>query len=88
MPALTPITSSPYPPLDWFLTCVTLRITDQMISSIRHRGLKRLYENDDPRGVMAEHVTKLRDILGRLDAARTVADMDMPVSGCISSRAI
>ena len=27
---------------------------------------------------MAEHVVKLRDILARLDAARTVADMDMP----------
>jgi toxin HigB-1 len=43
-----------------------------MICSMRHKGLKRLYENDDPRGVMAGHVIKLRDILARLDAARTV----------------
>ncbi len=49
-----------------------------MIRSIRHKGLKRLYEKDDPRGVFAEHVVKLRDILTRLDAARTVADMDLP----------
>ena len=28
--------------------------------------------------MMAEHVVKLRDILARLDAARTVSDMDMP----------
>lgn len=49
-----------------------------MIRSIRHKGLKRLYENDHPRGVFAEHVVKLRDILTRLDAARTVADMDLP----------
>jgi proteic killer suppression protein len=49
-----------------------------MIRSIRHRGLKRLHEGDDPRGVIAEHVVKLRDILARLDAARSVADMDMP----------
>ena len=49
-----------------------------MIRSIRHKGLKRLYEDDDPRGVIAEHVVKLRDILARLDAARSVADMDMP----------
>ena len=49
-----------------------------MIRSIRHKGLKRLYADDDPRGVSAEHVVKLRDILARLDAARTVADMDMP----------
>ena len=27
---------------------------------------------------MADHVIKLRDILARLDAARTVTDMDMP----------
>ena len=49
-----------------------------MIRSIRHKGLKRLYEDDDPRGVFAEHVEKLGDILAQLDAARTVADMDLP----------
>ena len=49
-----------------------------MIRSIRHRGLKRLYEDDDPRSVIAEHVAKLRDILARLDAASTAADMDLP----------
>ena len=49
-----------------------------MIRSIRHKGLKRLYENDDPRGVVGEHAQKLRDILARLDAAVTAADMDLP----------
>jgi proteic killer suppression protein len=49
-----------------------------LIRSIRHKGLKRLHEDDDPRGVMAEHVEKLRDILARLDASRTVTDMDVP----------
>ena len=49
-----------------------------MIRSIRHKGLKRLYEDDDPRGVMREHAVKLRDILARLDAAGTIADMDVP----------
>ncbi len=49
-----------------------------MIRSIRHKGLKRPHEDDDPRGVMAEHVQKLRDILARLDASRTVTDMDVP----------
>lgn len=49
-----------------------------MIKNIRHKGLKRLYEDDDPRGVTAEHVTKLRDILARLDAARAVSEMDVP----------
>ena len=49
-----------------------------MIRSIRHKGLKRLYEEDDPRGVIAEHAVKLGDILARLDAARTATDMDIP----------
>ncbi len=49
-----------------------------MIASIRHKGLKRLYEDDDPRGVKAEHVEKLLDILARLDAAGIIADMDLP----------
>src|ERR1035437_3642492 len=40
----------------------------EMIQAIRHKGLRRLYEDDDPRGVAAEHVVKLRDILVRLDA--------------------
>jgi toxin HigB-1 len=49
-----------------------------MIRSISHKGLRRLYEDDDPRGVIREHAVKLRDILARLDAAGTVADMDLP----------
>jgi toxin HigB-1 len=49
-----------------------------MIRSIRHKGLKRLYEDDDSRGVLREHADKLRDILARLDAAVTTADMDLP----------
>lgn len=49
-----------------------------MIRSIRHKGLRRLYEDDDPRGVISEHAEKLRDILARLDAASTASDMDLP----------
>ena len=49
-----------------------------MIRSIRHKGLKRLYDDDDPRGVMNEHVDKLRDILARLDASIAPSDMDLP----------
>ena len=49
-----------------------------MIRSIRHKGLKRLYEDGDARGVMAEHAEKLRDILARLDAASTAEDLDLP----------
>ena len=49
-----------------------------MIRSISHKGLRSLYEDGDARGVMREHVTKLRDILARLDAARSVSDMAVP----------
>ena len=49
-----------------------------MIQSFRHRGLRRLYEDDDPRGVLAEHLTKLRNILARLDAAGSEGDMNLP----------
>jgi proteic killer suppression protein len=49
-----------------------------VIRSIRHKGLRRLYEDDDHRGVIREHSQKLRDILARLDAANSPADLDLP----------
>ncbi len=49
-----------------------------MIRSFCHKGLKRLHRDDDPRGVIADYAEKLRDILARLDAAGTAADMDLP----------
>jgi len=49
-----------------------------MIRSFRHKGLKRLYENDDSRGVSREHGGKLRDILARLEVANAASDMDLP----------
>jgi toxin HigB-1 len=52
-----------------------------MIRSIRHKGLKRLYEDDDQRRVIAEHSDKLRDILARLDAAAAAVDLDVPGFG-------
>ena len=49
-----------------------------MIRTIRHKGLKRLHEHDDPSGVIAEHTDKVRDILARLDAVPEVGEMDVP----------
>ena len=49
-----------------------------MIKSFRHKGLKRLFEQDDPKGVNAEHVAKLKNILATLHAASTVQHMDLP----------
>jgi toxin HigB-1 len=48
-----------------------------MIRTIGHKGLKRLFEHDDPSGVNPEHADK-RDILATLHAAPTVAHMDLP----------
>jgi toxin HigB-1 len=62
-------------PLD---TRYVTRYAWDVIRSIRHKGLKRLYEEDDPRGVIVEHAEKLRDILARLDAAGGVSDLDLP----------
>lgn len=49
-----------------------------MIRTIRHKGLRQLYEDDDARGVIGEHAEKLRDVLARLDAAAVIADMELP----------
>ena len=40
--------------------------------------MKRLYQDGAPKGVNSEHVGKLRNILARLAAANTIADMDLP----------
>ena len=49
-----------------------------MIESFAHKGLKRLYEKDDARGVSAEHVEKITLILTSLDAAETIEAMNLP----------
>ena len=49
-----------------------------MISTFRHKGLRRLFEDDDARGVRADHADKLARILARLHAARSPSDMNLP----------
>lgn len=49
-----------------------------MIRSFRHKGLKRLYDDDDPRGLNAGHVEKLRRMLAYLDIAKVPSDLDLP----------
>ena len=49
-----------------------------MVRSIRHKGLKRLFEHDDPTGVNREHAAKLKNILATLHAAPSIAHMDLP----------
>jgi toxin HigB-1 len=49
-----------------------------MIASFRHKGLKLLFEKDDPSKLNAEHVNRIRLILSALDAAGEIEDMDQP----------
>lgn len=47
-----------------------------MIENIRHKGLKLLYEVNDPRKLNPEHIGRLKLILFALDNARTLQEMD------------
>jgi proteic killer suppression protein len=49
-----------------------------MIRSFQHKGLKRLFEDDDRRKLPAEDADKIARILARLDAAESPEDMDIP----------
>ena len=49
-----------------------------MIVSFRHRGLRRLFEDDDVRRLPPEQVEEIAVILARLDAAERLGDMNAP----------
>ena len=49
-----------------------------MIRRFRHRGLKRLYEDDDPRGLRADQVRRIKRVLTYLDKATEPQDMNLP----------
>ena len=49
-----------------------------MIQSFRHRGLKLLFEEGDRRRVHPGHADKIERILGRLEEATEVRNMDLP----------
>jgi proteic killer suppression protein len=49
-----------------------------VIKRFQHRGLKKLYEDDDRRVINAEHVEKVRRIPAQLKSASRPEDMDIP----------
>ncbi len=51
------------------------------MKSIRHKGLRQLFEDDNAKGVNPEHVRKLKQILAALDAADTIDGMRLPTFG-------
>ncbi len=50
-----------------------------MIESIKHRGLKRLYEKNDRSGIRPDLVDKVQKILSALEAADGPGDMALPL---------
>ncbi len=49
-----------------------------MIGSIRHKGLKRLYEEGDSRGIGANMRQRIAEILTVLDAMESIEEADIP----------
>ena len=49
-----------------------------MITSFKHRGLKRLYERGDQSGIRPDLLDMVEDILARLDEADTPQALNLP----------
>jgi proteic killer suppression protein len=49
-----------------------------MIVSFRHKGLKLFYEKGDTSKLQPQHVSKIRLILTRLDAAKFPKELNVP----------
>lgn len=52
-----------------------------MIRTIKHRGLKKLYERGDRSHVSSKHLSRIEDILARLDISVVPSDLDLPGYG-------
>jgi len=49
-----------------------------MIHSFKHKGLKKIYETGNTKGIQSNHARKLRMQLAALDTAQSIEDMDIP----------
>lgn len=49
-----------------------------MIRSFKHKGLKRLFELGDAKGIRPDLVQKVENILAVLNRARRLEDMNLP----------
>ena len=49
-----------------------------MIESFRHKGLKRLFEEDDRSKLAADMVEKIRLVLSALEEAGSIDDLNQP----------
>lgn len=65
-------------PCALFDTCADTQYGILMLKTFRHKGLKRLFESDNPSGVRADQVRRIKDVLANLDQARRPSDLDLP----------
>lgn len=49
-----------------------------MIRNFKHKGLAKFFATGSTAGIQSTHASRLRLILGRLNAAVEVQDMDLP----------
>jgi proteic killer suppression protein len=49
-----------------------------MIKTFRHEGLERFFREGSKAGIQPQHDRRLRLQLGRLDAAKSASDMNLP----------
>jgi len=49
-----------------------------VITSFKHRALKRFFETGTTRGIQAKHASKIRLILARLNTSLDEQDMNLP----------
>lgn len=49
-----------------------------MIQNFKHKGLKKLYLDDDRKGIRQDLLPRVRDILARMNWAKTPDDLYLP----------
>ncbi len=47
------------------------------ITGFRHKGLKRLYETGNPRGLRADLVAKIEDVIHAIEQARNIQQIEL-----------
>jgi proteic killer suppression protein len=52
-----------------------------VIQSFKHKGLRQLFEKGASKGIRADHIVKVENILAVLNRARRPPDMDLPAFG-------
>ena len=49
-----------------------------MIESFKHKGLKKLYQDGDRRGIRPDQAERIENILSMLSVAEKLKDLDLP----------